>query len=117
MVPLSDLLAAQSEAKWNKEEAQTKLKDLARLQEQLTQAHAQADAESIQAAKLQAEMGCMVPRSDLEDAKAQVKILEEEQRLDNQQYTIAVSHMQERVTALEHERCETLSAMQVCACI
>jgi chromosome segregation ATPase len=113
MVPLSELLAAQSEAKMNKEETQTKVKDLTWLQGQLSKAQEQINDARLEAAKLRADMSCMVQRSDLEDAKAQVKALDEAQRKESQQHRAAVSELQERITALEHEKRETLSSVQV----
>ena len=113
MVPLSDLLAAQVEARLNKAETQAKEKELALLQRQMSQAQEQVDAARLDAAKLQAEMRCMVQRSELEDAKAQVKTLETEQQMYSQQHHAAVSNMQARITVLKHEQSATLSAMQV----
>ena len=97
----------------SKAETQAKVKALASLQGQLRQAQEKVDALHLEAAKLQAEMSCMVRRSDLEDANARAKALEEAHRNDSQQHQAAVSEMQMRIAALEQERCEILSAMQV----
>ena len=112
MVPLSDLLAAQSEAKMNKEETQTKVKDLAWLQGQLSKAQEQVNDARLEAAKLRADMSCMVQRSDLEDAKAQVKTLDEAQRNEAQQHRALLSELQERIAMLEHEKREILTEKQ-----
>ena len=113
MVPLSELLATQSEARMNKEETQTKVKDLAWLQGQLSKAQEQINESRLEAAKLRADMSCMVQRSDLEDAKAQVKTLDEAQRNESQQHRAALSELQARITALEQEKRDNLSSLQV----
>jgi hypothetical protein len=97
----------------NKEETQTKVKDLAWLQGQLSKAQEQVNDARLEAAKLRADMSCMVQRSDLEDAKAQVKLLDEAQRNESQQHRAVVGDLQERITNLEHEKREILSEKQV----
>ena len=110
MVPLS----ARLEAKLSQAETQTQVKDPAWLQEQLSKAQEQVNVACLEAAKLQAEMSCMVQRSDLEDATMQMKTLEEARRSESQQHHAVVSGLQERMAVLEHEKCESLAAMQVC---
>ena len=107
------LQSARSEAKLSKAETQTQVKDLAWLQEQLSKAQEQANDACLEAAKLQAEMSCMAQRSDLEDVTMQVKTLEEARRSESQQHLAAVSELQERMAVLEHEKRESLAAMQV----
>ena len=113
MVPISDLMTAQVEVRLNKTKILAMEKELVWLQGQMGKAQEQVDAARLEAAKLQAEISCMVRRSDLEDVKAQLKIIDTAQRNDSQQHQTVVSEMHTRIIELEIERRETLSAMQV----
>ena len=113
MVPLSELLAAQSEAKMLKDEVQAKVKDLAWMEGQLSKAQGQVNEARVEAAQLRAEMSGMVQRTDLEAARAQIKALDEALKKEGQQHADALNALREQLRALEQEKRDLLSNTQV----
>jgi hypothetical protein len=114
MVPRSELLAAQSLAKANKDDADAKAKDLAWLEEQMKKAQEQLSAARQEAASLRAEAGGMVPRSDLEAAKLQLHELEKAARLEQKKQREELQALNDRLSAIDTEKASHANKMQVC---
>ncbi len=78
MVDRSDLLAALSENKTLREDAQANEKDLAWSETQLGKAREQLDLARLVESQLRLELSSMVPRSDLETSRAEARELNED---------------------------------------
>lgn len=114
MVPTSDLTAARSESQMIKEELQAKVKDLAWIQGQLSKAQEQINDARVEAAQLRADMSCMVQRSELETSRAQIRALDEAIKSEVQHHREELSVLQSQLKALESEKRETVTNLQVC---
>jgi hypothetical protein len=113
MVPRSELLSATSEGKARQDEVQAKEKDLAWLQEQLNRAQEQLTAARAEEAKLQSALHDMVPKSDLEAAKAHSLELEKAARAEVQKHRDALGALSEKLSAVESEKATSLNTIQV----
>ncbi len=109
----AELLAALSEIKALKDEAQAKAKDFAWLEAQLVKAQEQVQGARVEAAKLRADMSAMVTRSDLEAAKAQLLEAEAAARAESQKQREDMHALRERLSGLEEEKSTLVSTMQV----
>ncbi len=112
-MPRSELLAAQSLAKANKDDADAKAKDLAWLEEQMKKAQEQLSAARQETASLRAEVGGMVPRSDLEAAAARLAESQAAAREALAKHQATLVDLNGRLGALEKEKSEHLVKMQV----
>jgi predicted nucleic acid-binding Zn-ribbon protein len=113
MVDRAELLAALSEIKALKDEAQAKAKDHAWLEAQLVKAQEQVQSARVDAAKLRADMSAMVTRSDLEAARAQLLEAEAAARAESQKQREDMSALKERLGGLEKEKSTLEANMQV----
>jgi chromosome segregation ATPase len=113
MVSRSELLAAQSQAKASKDDADSKAKDLAWLEEQLKKSQEQLAAARQEVASLREEMGGMVPRSDLEAAKLQLQELEKAARLEQKKQREEYQALRDRLGAIDAEKASLENKMQV----
>jgi chromosome segregation ATPase len=104
MVPRAELLAAQSEAKALRDEAAVKAKDHAWLEGQLAKAQEQVSSARVEAARLQAEMGGMVSRAELEAAKAKLAEAEAAARAEAEKHQRLLGELNGRVSALEKDK-------------
>jgi hypothetical protein len=112
MVDRAELLAALSEIKALKDEAQAKAKDYGWLEAQLVKAQEQVQTARIDAAKLRADMSAMVTRSDLEEAKAQLQALEAAARAESQKQREDMNALKEKLGGLEKEKSTLEATMQ-----
>ena len=76
MVDRAELLAALSETKTVREDAQAKERDLAWSESQLAKAREQLEQARLIESELRAELSSMVPRSQLEASKAEARELQ-----------------------------------------
>jgi K+-transporting ATPase c subunit len=106
MVPRSNLLQAQSEAKASREEKQAAAESMARLQAQLNDAR-------VETAKLQAEMSGMVPRSSFDAARKQVEDVEATAEAERARLTATIQALNEKLSALGDEKGKLVLAAQV----
>ncbi len=106
MVPRAELLAAQSEAKANKEEALAKAADLERTK-------AQVSAAREEAAKLQSAMGAMVSKGELEAARGQLRQAEDAAREEGQRQREALAALTVKLGSVEAEKAPLASEMKV----
>jgi hypothetical protein len=113
MVPRSELLEALSQAKANKDDADSKAKDLAWLEEQMKKSQEQLAAARQEAASLRAEVGGMVPRSELEATAARLAESQAAAREAQAKQQETMSELNGRLIALEKEKSENLVKMQV----
>jgi chromosome segregation ATPase len=104
MVPRAELLAAQSEVKAHRDEAAVKGKDHAWLEGQLAKAQEQVSSARVEAARLQAEMGGMVSRAELEAAKAKLAEAEAAARAEAEKHQRLLGELNGRVSALEKDK-------------
>lgn len=112
-MPRSELLSAISESKARQEEVQAKNKDLAWLQEQLNRAQEQLATARLEEARLHSVVREMVPKSDLEAAKAHSLDLEKATRAEVQRQRDAFAALSERQNTLEAEKAASLNTIQV----
>ncbi len=113
MVPRTELLAAQSEAKAHKEEALAKAKDLGWMEAQLARAQEQLTASRAETSQLQAALGATVPKVDLESARAQRQQADAAAQAEAQKQREAAAALQAKLAALEGEKAALGAAMQV----
>lgn len=102
MVPRSDYLTLQSEAKAGKEDAESKAKDLEWTEAQLVRAQEQLKVARSEVAQLQVAMTGMVSKSELFVTRAEAEKLRE-----------AISELQESTKKLEDEKYDLVQKMQV----
>ena len=105
MVSRSEFLAAQSEAKANRDDAEARARDLLALEDQLSKTQEKLLSVRADTAQLQLDIGGTVSKSELHAAKTES---------ENLRGTIA--EMQGKVTSLEKERSVLLGKIQVHAC-
>ncbi len=105
MVPRSDLLAAQTEAKKGKEDSQTMADTISRLQKQLNEAR-------LESAQLHADTGSLVSRASYESAKKQLEDLEAASKDEKQKLSSTIQALNERLSAMEDERSKLILSIQ-----
>ena len=105
MVPRSDLLAAQAEAKKGKEDYQTMADTISRLQKQLNEAR-------LESAQLHADAGSLVSRASYEAIKKQLEESETAAKDEKQKLSSAIQALNERLSDLEDERSKLILSMQ-----
>ena len=98
----SDLTAAESEAKANKEELEAKARDLEWVEGQLSRTQEQLNSVRAEAAQLQLAISSMVPKSELSATRAECDKLRE-----------ASLELQATTRTLGHEKSDLLQKMQV----
>jgi chromosome segregation ATPase len=113
MVPRSELLAALSQAKANKEDADSKAKDLAWLEEQQKKAQEQLAAARQEVAGLRTEVGGMVPRSDLEAAVGRLAESQAAAREAQAKHQELLGELNGKLVALEKDKTDHMVKMQV----
>jgi hypothetical protein len=101
-----ELLAAQSEARANKDEVQAKLGELARMQAQLNDAR-------YEAAQLKAAMSAMVTREEAGQEKQHWQEVEAALKADLQTSRLATLSLNEKIGELEGEKSMLMAKMQV----
>jgi hypothetical protein len=106
MVSRSELLAAQSEARANKEEIQAKLGELSRMQSQLNDAR-------YEAAQLKAAMSGMITRAEVEQEKQHWQEVEAALKDDLQNARLASQSLNEKIGLLEGEKSKLVAKIQV----
>jgi hypothetical protein len=106
MVSRVDLLAAQSEARANKDEVQAKLGELARMQSQLNDAR-------YEAAQLKAAMSGMITREEADQEKQHWQEVEAALKADLQSARLASLSLNEKISALEGEKSKLVARIQV----
>jgi hypothetical protein len=109
MVSRVELLAAQSEARANKDEVQAKLGELARMQSQLNDAR-------YEAAQLKAAMSGMVTREEVEQEKQRWQEVEAALKDDLQSARQASLSLNEKIGVLEGEKSKLVAKIQVQPC-
>ena len=113
MVPRTELLAAQSEAKALQDEVQAKANDVAWMESQLAKAQEQLNKARQEAAQLRADMSVMVQRTDLDKLKEQHGTLQAALALEGQQLRDSIAALSARLAASEAEKGERESAIKV----
>jgi uncharacterized protein YhaN len=109
MVPRTDLLAAQSEAKKGKDDSQTMADTIARLQKQLNEAR-------LESAQLHADTGSLVSRTSFESTKKQLEELEAMAKDEKQKLSSTIQALNERLSALEDDKSQLILSMQAWLC-
>ena len=109
MVPRSDLLAAQTEAKKGKEDYQTMADTIARLQKQVNEAR-------LESAQLHADTGSLVSRASFESTKKQLEDLEAGARDEKQKLSSTIQALNERLGDMEDERSKLILSIQAWPC-
>jgi hypothetical protein len=112
MVPRTELLAAQSEVKAHKDEAHVKGKDHAWVEGQLAKAQEQVSNARVELARLQAEMGGMVARSELEAARAKLAESEAAARAEAEKHQGVLGELHGRIGSLEKDKSALILKMQ-----
>jgi predicted nucleic acid-binding Zn-ribbon protein len=113
MVTRAELLAAQSEIKACKEEAAAKAKDVAWMESQASKGQEQLQAARLEVAQLQATISSMVPRSEFEAAKKRLAEVDAAARAEEQVQRDLVRSLNDRLKALEDEKSQLFTKMQV----
>jgi hypothetical protein len=108
MVPRSELLAAQSDAKKGKEDSQTMADTISRLQQQLNEAR-------LESAQLHADTGSLVSRASYESTKKQREELEAAAKDEKQKLSSAIQALNERLSNMEDERSKLILSIQAWA--
>jgi hypothetical protein len=113
MVEKAELLAAISEIKAQREEAQAKARDLTWSEAQLVKAHEDLELARLREAQLRADMHSMVAKSELDAAKAhfnQVEIANCEEKAKLRETTLQLKSC---LSKLESEKGALEATMQV----
>lgn len=106
MVPRSDLFAAHAETKATRDEVQSKLSELARLQSQLNDTR-------YEAAQLQAAMSSMVSRAEAEQERGRAKESEAGLKEELLSMRAANKALNEKIGILEGEKSHLITTSQV----
>jgi hypothetical protein len=102
MVLRSELTAAESEAKANKEELEAKSRDLDWVEGQLSRTQEQLNSARAEAAQLQLAISDMVPKSELISS-----------RLDCDTHCSAASELRDEIKMLKNEKNDLVLKLQV----
>ena len=113
MVDRAELLAALSEIKVQREDAQSKTKDLEWAEAQLVKAREQLELARLSEAQLRAEMSSMVAKSELEASKAHLHEVEIAASEENQNLREATLRLKSSLCKLEQEKSALEVTMQV----
>ena len=122
MVSRSELLAAQSQAKASKDDADSKakqdeiearVKDLHYMEGQLSKGQEQINSARLETAQLRADMSCMVQRSELEGAKELLSNLEAAVAIESQKHREIIAALNSRIGSLEVEKSDRDTTIKV----
>jgi predicted nucleic acid-binding Zn-ribbon protein len=113
---VTKLLSAQSEIKACKDAAAAKTKDLAVMESQVSKGRVQLQAALLDVAQLQSSISAMVPRSELEAARQHFEEVNATLRAEEHAQRDLVRSLNDRLRALEEEKSQLHSKMQVQQC-
>lgn len=114
MVDRAELLSALSEIKAQREDAHAKARDLEWSETQLVKAREQLELARLGEAQLRAEMSSMVPKSELEAAKAHLHEVEVAANEENSKLREATLRLKSCLSKLEDEKGSLQVRMQEC---
>ncbi len=110
----SELLSANAESKSCKDDSEAKAKQIIWLEEQLTKSQEQVATTRKEAAKLRADQGEMVQRSELEALQTQLNELDRTSRLEIKRQRENSQALNEKLSSVDSERAACVNKMQVC---
>ncbi len=115
MVLRSELLSVMSESKSYQDDAEAKAKQIAWLEQQLSQAQEQVSTTRKEVTQLRVDQGGMVHRSELEAMQAEFTKLDCSWKVESKRQRELFQALNEKFSVVDSERAELVNKMKVCA--